>query len=127
MCSHGVKADFSRAAEFLSNHASAMNMRNIDAAAKKMVRGVNMYDMEFGLVSVVPNRSIRQATAGGANQNAGAAWLIDKDKIAIATLRPIRHVPMGIVGDSRKGIIRGELAFILKHDKGAAMIKNVTT
>lgn len=123
--SHGVKADFSKNSYFLQNNANAFNWRQIDASEKKLIRGVNMYDSEFGLLSVIPNRSIPQVTA--ATHTYGYAHLVDPDLVAIGTLRDIRHVPLAKTGDNDKGFVRGELSLLLRNNQGVASIKQLIT
>ena len=126
MCSQGVKADLSKAftqAGLASATPQAWNVRGIGAAEKRVVRGVNVYDSEFGPLSVVPNRTIKQT----ANAQFGWAWLIDKEQVAFAIARDITHKPMGVTGDNQKGIIRGELTLVLRHNLGISGVRRVTT
>lgn len=123
--SQGVKVDFSR------NCATATGAgnRNIASADKKTIRSISVYEGDFGALSVIPNRSMPQATLGvvDGTQDFGYAWLIQRDKIGIAVLRPIKHVPLAKTGDNTKGMIVGELTLELLSPKGAAAVRRVQT
>jgi hypothetical protein len=119
--SHGVKADFSRNVAA----ATGIGTRNIASVDKRIIRSIDIYEGDFGAVSAIPNRSIPQVALP--TDVYGWAWLLQRDKLGVAVLRPIQHTPLAKTGDNTKGMILGELTFELLHSKGAAAIKQVIT
>lgn len=119
--SQGVKADLSRN---VAASVAVGGTRNVAQIDKRIVRSVDIYEGDFGALSIVPNRSIPQATGA---QAWGWAWLIERSRIGIATLRPIKHTPLAKTGDNTKGMVVGELTLELRHPKGIAAIKRVIT
>ena len=126
--SQGCKVDFSKSAsgsQFGSSNFP-MNSRNIDAQQKRVVRGVSIYDSEFGPLQVVPSRTIPQTTIATTN-DFGWAWLVAPEFLSIGIGRDLRHVGFAKTGDNTKGMVRIEGTFKLKHPLGAAAIQRVQT
>ena len=119
--SHGVKADLSRN---VASSVAVGGTRNVAQVDKRIVRSVDIYEGDFGALSIVPNRSIPQASGA---QAWGWAWLIERARLGIATLRPIKHTPLAKTGDNTKGMVVGEFTLELRHPKGIAAIKRLIT
>lgn len=122
--SPGVKADFSQAA----GGAAVINTRNIAAADKKVVQNIDVWESDFGLVAVIPDRFIAQSSATGDGGNTSQAWyVLERAKAQIGFLRPIRHVPIGKAGDSTRGIVVGEVTLQVLHPSAHGYNYGVTT
>lgn len=103
---------------------SIINQSNIAAAEKRIIKSVDVYEGDYGPLAIVMNRQIPQssATSGG-----GKAWLLEKNKLAMAQFSPIVHIPLAKTGYNTKGILAGELTYEFLNPKSATMINNVTT
>ncbi|MCB2226671.1 MAG: DUF5309 domain-containing protein [Desulfarculaceae bacterium] len=91
-------------------------VKNIDAAKKKLVLGVDYLDTDFGEVKVVPTRYLAHSEM----------LAIDPNLWELAWLRRVEHVPMAKDGDRTRGMIRGRLALGAKEEKGNAFYKGLT-
>jgi len=108
----------------VSATSTLINQSNIGAAEKRIIKSVDVYEGDYGPVAIVMNRQIPQSssTTGG-----GKAWLIEKNKLAMAQFSPIQHIPLAKTGYNTKGIIAGELTYEFLNPKSCTMINNVTT
>jgi hypothetical protein len=104
---------------------STINTRFLQASERKVIRGVDVYEGELCTLSVIPNRSI--AATSNVNAGYGSAWVLQKDKLGIAFLRPIKAVPLAIRGDSTEKMLIGEMTLELLHPVGAGMLAKVIT
>jgi len=110
--SPGVKADFSKAA------LASQFVRNLAATDKKLTMNVDVYESDFGLLAIVPDRWIPQSTSGAATAVSASGYsfyITERSKNRIAFLRPIRHVPLAKGGDATRGFIVGELTLECLH------------
>lgn len=105
--------------------SSAQNVRNIAAVDKKAIQNIDVFESDFGLLAVVPDRFMPQTTAT-ATASAASAWLIERSKARISFLRPIKHVPIGKGGDSTRGFVRGELTLEVLHPSAHGCLFGVT-
>jgi hypothetical protein len=120
---HGSKRDLSDNL-IGTSPANVINTRLIQAAERKVIRGVDVYEGELCTLSVIPNRSVAVHTAtDGAGY--GAAWVLQKDKLGIAFLRPIKAVPIAVRGDSADKMLITELTLELLHPVGAGAVARV--
>ena len=104
--------------------------RNIAAAEKKLIAGVDMYDSDFGLIQIVLDRWIPQATnTATANTAAsdvtGAMFFLQRSINRLAWLRPMQHSLIGKRGDSVAGIIVGEVTLECLNELANGMMKSV--
>jgi hypothetical protein len=119
---HGSKRDLSDNL-IGTNTANALNTRLIQATERKVIRGVDVYEGELCTLSVIPNRSI--AVPGAGTHGYGMAWVLQKDKLGIAFLRPIKAVPISVRGDSSDKMLITELTLELLHPVGAGAVARV--
>lgn len=96
---------------------TASNTKNIDASANKLINRVDVYESDFGILEVIYDRAMATDQVA----------ILEKDKWAIATLRPIAHHEVPSVGDSKRGVIEGELTLIAKNEKASGKITQLTT
>ena len=119
----GVKRDL--ALDLTSSNA--LNTRFIQATERKVIRGVDVYEGELCTLSVIPNRSIGVPAASAGTAGYGVAWVLQKDKLGIAFLRPITASPLAKVGDSERKMLLGELTLELLHPVAAGGVARITT
>lgn len=119
----GSKRDLS---DFLigTSTANALNTRLIQATQRRVIRGVDVYEGELCTLSVIPNRSVAVHTAAAVD-GYGTAWVLQKDKLGIAFLRPIKAVPIAVRGDSDDKMLITELTLELLHPVGAGAVVRV--
>lgn len=100
--SPGVKRDFTVAVIA----ATSQNLRNIAAADRKHIANIDIFESDFGMLAVVPDRFVPQST--GSNGSA-CFYLVERAKCRLAFLRPLRHVPIAKIGDAMRGLVVTEL------------------
>lgn len=104
--------------------------RNIAAAEKRLVAGVDMYDSDFGLIQIVLDRWIPQAantTASSATAPdiTGTMFFLQRSINRLAWLRPMQHSLIGKRGDSVAGIVVGEVTLEVLNELANGVIKSV--
>lgn len=118
--SPGVKADFTNVCV---SGTSKVSM-NIALGEKKLINNIDVFESDFGLLAVIPDRFVFQASA---TAQSGGAFLMERAKARIASLRPVRHVPIGKGGDSTRGMVLGELTLEILHPSAHGVITGITT
>lgn len=104
--------------------------RNIAAAEKKLVQGIEMYDSDFGLLAIVLDRHVPQATnattaASAAADVRGTLFILERAKNRWAWFDPVHHDYVGKLGDSVNGIVVGEGCLEVLNEKANGMIKSI--
>lgn len=95
---------------------TAGSTKNVDASGKKLFNTVGVYESDFGVVSVHLEREV-PTTAG----NKGIL-MVDSSKWRVAYLtdgRP-QHIPQGLSGSAKSGIIETELTLEALNQKSSA-------
>lgn len=96
---------------------TANSTRNIEAESGKLNRRVDVYESDFGILEVIYDREM----------STDKVAILQKDMWEIGILRPVAHKEVPSVGDSRKGVIEGELTLISKNEKASGKITQLTT
>lgn len=102
--------------------------RNISAAEKKLVQGIDMYDSDFGLLAIVLDRFVPQSTntttAAGVSSTdtRGTVFVLERAKNRWAWFDPLHHEYVGKLGDSINGLIVGEGTLEVLNEKANGMI-----
>lgn len=95
--------------------------RNIAAVDKKLVAAIDFYLSDFGLIQIVLDRWVPQATNTGtttaASDVSGALYFLERAKNRLAWLRPMQHTLVGKRGDSVAGTILGEVTMEVLNGK----------
>jgi hypothetical protein len=117
--SPGVKRDFTAAAGNVGG-----TTRNIASSDRRTIANIDIFEGDFGMLAVVPDRFIPQATVTGAS---AAAFLIESSLCRLAFLRPLKHVPMGKGSDSTRGIVVTELTLEVMNPSALAIVTGITT
>jgi hypothetical protein len=103
---------------------------NIAAVEKKLVAAVDMYDSDFGLIQVVLDRWVPQATntateGGAALHTIGQLFFLQRSINRLAWLRPMQHSLIGKKGDSIAGMVVGEVTLEVLNEKANGRIVSV--
>ena len=87
--------------------------RNIAAIEKKVVAAMDLYFSDFGLIEIVLDRWIPEATntvtSTAASDCRGQLFFLERAKNRLAWLRPMQHTLVGKLGDSVAGSVLGEV------------------
>jgi uncharacterized protein DUF5309 len=114
----------------VSSFTLTQQNRNIAAAEKKLVQGIDMYDSDFGLLAVVLDRFVPQATntttaAASAADVSGTMFFLERAKNRWAWYDPLHHDYVGKLGDSINGIVVGEGTLEVLNEKANGLIKAI--
>lgn len=77
-----------------------------------IVNAVDVYVTPWGKVEFIPSRHVR-------NQD---VWIIQKDKWAIANLRPVKNEPLAKTGDSEKRQLVAEATMVCYNEKANGLV-----
>lgn len=96
----------------ISKFTATNQNRNIAAVDKKLVATLDLYDTDFGIIQVVMDRWIPQATntvtTTAASDISGNIFFLERSKNRLAWLRPVIHTLVGKNGDAVRGSVLGE-------------------
>lgn len=123
--SPGSKADLT--ADIVSGGGPGKMNLNIAMADRRVIQNIDIMESDFGMLAIVPDRFVPQCAVTGSANLGGAAFLIERSKARIATLRPVRHTPLGKNGDATRGLVLGELTLEVLHPSAHGLITNITT
>lgn len=84
---------------------------------KKLYASIDMYESDFGTISVVPNRF----------QLERDAFLLQKDMWAVAMLRPVKQEELAKTGDSEARLIIVEYTLESRNERASGIIADLTT
>lgn len=104
--------------------SSAVNYRNIAASDMRVIANIDVYQSNFNIIQLVPDRFVPSAAA---TTGYGRNWLVETPKIRMAFLRPIKHVPLPPNGDSTRGMVLGELTMEIMAEAAHGKIINQVT
>lgn len=96
---------------------TAGNTRNVDADEKEVVRGVDVYDSDFGRIKIVPHRYM----------TATIVAVLQNDLWKVGTLRPTEKVDVAKVGSATRAVIETELTLESRQEAGSGQITGLTT
>jgi len=111
----------------------------IEAALKRIIRVVRIYDGQFGPLAVVNNRWLQQSTGGdgvagtrradpftvsGGNE-IGQTWLFERKFLATGFLIPFTFERLARTGTSEKGVVSGDGTAVLRHPLALGVIFGV--
>jgi hypothetical protein len=114
--------------------ASTSNLtnRNIAAVDKKLVSSIDFYDSDFGLIQIVLDRWIPEATntstataTASASDVSGQCFFLQRSMNRLAWLRPMQHSLVGKRGDSVAGVCVGEVTLEVLNEKANGRILSI--
>lgn len=88
-----------------------------DAIDKQIVAGIDIYDSDFGELTLVPTRFLPALNAGGAN-NSFSVLVLDPEYLTLTYLDTVQSKPLAETGHSMRELIWGEYG--LQVDNEAA-------
>lgn len=94
---------------------------------KKIVNSVDVYDSDFGMVKIILDRWVPQATGTASADLVGNLYFIETSMVRFAFLRPIRHVPLPPVGDAARAMVLGELTLEVGNPQALGRIFAINT
>lgn len=99
----------------------AVNRVNLKKGAEQaaIVGGADVYVSDFGELTIVPNYV--QATAAN-----DVAYILNPETYGIATLQPLKSVPLAKTGHSDKEMVSWECGLVVTAEKANAKIDNLT-
>ena len=98
----------------ISNWSTNMN-RQMSQTDKKLVRKLDVYESDFGLVKIIVDRWMPDTDI----------FLVDSQYIETRFLRPFKKHDLPKTGDSLKQILIGELTFVCRAEKAHAIITDL--
>jgi hypothetical protein len=90
---------------------------DIDAASKKLVNTIEVYEYDFGSVAFKPNRHVR----------ARDAVVVRNDMWSWAELRPMFDEELAKTGDSKKMHIVAEATLVCRNEAASGIVADLTT
>lgn len=91
--------------------------RNMDTTSKKLINSIAVYEDDFNVLKVVPDRFCLSRNA----------LLLDTENAKIAWLRPIEVQPLAKTGDSIRKLVIGEWTLEVSEPKAHGIIRDLTT
>lgn len=110
-----------------ANALQPINQSTIQAAERRIIKAVDIYEGTHGAYAVLSSRQMPQSNATTANGGAGRAYLLQRDLLAWGTFVPVHHIPLAKTGYNTKGIIVGEGTTIVRNAAAFVEFGNVTT
>ncbi|MGE5445190.1 MAG: DUF5309 domain-containing protein [Ignavibacteriales bacterium] len=95
---------------------TAGNTRNIGAAEKEVVAGVDIYDSDFGRIKIIPHRYMTTSVVA----------VLQNDLWKVATLRPTKKIDVAKIGSATRAVIETELTLVSKNEAGSGQITGLS-
>jgi len=107
---------------------SASITLNINASEQAIIRSINSYLSDFGLINIVLDRWAPVSSAAtGANSLKGRIYFLELPRVQIAYLRPLRFRRLAADGDRVRGMVVGELTLKVMAEKGSGVMYGIST
>ena len=90
------------------------------AEDKKLMAAIDLYDSDFGELQIIPDRFCRPILGG--SDTTGDLWVIQKDMLALATLRPVGIESLAKTGDSDRRQILTEFTLEVRNQKACGAV-----
>lgn len=125
--SGAVKRKFSGYAGSVAGAGGAAPTVYVAATDRAVGRAINSYVSDFGLINVVLDRWMPQATNTATDNiiRTGNVFILELPRCQIAFLRPLRFRRLAADGDRVRGMVVGELTIRVLTGKGSARIWGV--
>jgi hypothetical protein len=91
--------------------------RNIDATRKELITSIEVYESDWGVLHVIPNRFSRSRDC----------LILQKDMWALAYLRPFRLVDLSKTGDSERKQLITEYTLECRNEKASGAVWDLNT
>jgi len=93
------------------------NNQRSTGASGKVENLLNVYMTPWGSVTFQPARENRSRDV----------WIIEKDKLALAALRPMKNQALAKTGDSEMRQVVGECTLVVRNEKALGLVADCTT
>lgn len=93
------------------------NNQRSTGASGKVTNLLNVYMTPWGSVTFQPARENRSRDV----------WIIEKDKLALAALRPMKNEALAKTGDNEKRQVVGECTLVVRNEKALGLVADCTT
>lgn len=87
------------------------------AEDKRLMAAIDIYDSDFGELQIIPNRF----------QRARDAWVLQKDMMAIAYLRPFQLHDLAKTGDTERKQLLVEYCLEMRNEAAHGLVADLTT
>lgn len=94
---------------------TAGSTKNVDASGKKLVKPVEIYESDFGVLKVKLDRWMPGDQVG----------VFDIDLFKVATLRPTKKVDVAKIGSETRAVIETELTLESRNEKGSGRYREL--
>lgn len=95
---------------------------NINAAERAIIRSINSYLSDFGLINIVTDRWAPVSSTAMASDLDGRLFFLELPRVQIAYLRPLRFRQLAADGDRVRGMVIGELTLKVLAEKGSGQM-----
>lgn len=96
---------------------TASNTRNVGASEKEVIKGVDVYDSDFGRIKIVPHRYMTTSVVA----------VLDNSLWKVAMLRPTKKVDVAKIGSATRAVIETELGMEARNELGNGQITGLST
>ena len=93
------------------------NNQRSTGASGKVENLLNVYVTPWGSVEFIPARENR----------ARDVWIVEKDKLALASLRPMKSQALAKTGDNEKRQVVSECTLVVRNEKALGLVADCTT
>lgn len=101
----------------ITNFSGNSSEQNLERAGKKIINAVSLYESDYGLMKVVPNRFVR----------ARDVLVYQSDMWKIRVLRGMKNTPIAKTGDADKRQVLMEAGLEACNEKASGIIADLTT
>lgn len=89
--------------------------KNVDAKDKRLIASVDVYESDFGLVSIVAHRMMPN----------DSIFFIQTDMVDMHVLRPFKKGDLETRGDRKESAIVGEMGVVVRAEKSCAILTDL--
>lgn len=91
--------------------------KNVDAEDKRLTRGVDIYESDFGVIKIIPHRYMTSTVVAVLQSN---LW-------KYAALRPTKKVDVAKVGSGTRAVVETEFTLEARNEAGSGKITGLKT
>lgn len=96
-----------------------------DTTDKRIVNAIDIYDSDFGELTIVPNRFLPTNNPGG-DDDSYNVLVLDPEYAAIAFLDNVQQKPLAETGHSMSTLVWGEYGLQVDNEKAHGIIRDTT-
>lgn len=107
----------------VSETFTGSSTRYKDAIDKTLINAIDIYDSDFGQLTIVPNRFQPALNYSGANDNFYVA-LLDPDFAGVSFLETMRQKPLAETGHSKNRLVWCEYTLVVDNEAAHGIIRD---